>query len=270
MGAVYNVELKLSYASEQEVIAATEAYVNTNPVGARFSDVDYSSIVSAIQILLPKRGFQATSQTDNSIECDCGFDASYGWFSVMCEWFKAIAPVVDDGSTIKIWPDSGYTVGVVTGDTVEWNSNEDDTVPYDYYDEDDDSDAERVSVDDPTLQNAIDLIDEFSLEEYGDLGVSSEDDLSEIGLMFSQAGGDNEVDLWVAVNLISPAINYYVDGELRHTDTYATLQDLIDTELSVLSFDDLYHACAEYTEIDDYDPEASADEIRFRFGDDSL
>jgi hypothetical protein len=102
------------------------------------------------------------------------------------------------------------------------------------------------------------------------LGVSPEDDLSEIGLMFSQAGGDNEVDLWVAVNLISPAINYYVDGELRHTDTYATLQDLIDAELSVLSFDDLYHACAEYTEIDDYDPEASADEIKFRFGDDSL
>lgn len=255
MGAVYNVELTLSYASEQEVIAATEAYVNANPLGARFSDVDYSSIVSAIQILLPKRGFQVSNQTDNSITCDCGFDASYGWFSVMCAWFEALAPVVDDGSTIKIWPDSGYTVGVVTGDTVEWNSSEDDDVPDDYYDGDAESDAEGMKVDDPELQQAIDYLNDYSLDEFGTLAVEEGDDLTDIGLMHTTDGDNNEVELQVTVDLINPAINYYVNGELRYADTYNDLQALISAlgQIGLFGiFEGLYSECLGYTEPEDY------------------
>lgn len=36
-----------------------------------------------------------------------GFDASYSWNGVMDEWFRAVAPSLEPGSEIEVWPDSG-------------------------------------------------------------------------------------------------------------------------------------------------------------------
>jgi hypothetical protein len=57
-------------------------------------------------------------------------------------------------------------------------------------------------------------------------------------------------------------MNYYVNSELRHTDSFKDLKDFIDSELSNLDFDILYSTALDYVTDDDYDPEYSADYMR--------
>lgn len=35
------------------------------------------------------------------------FDASYSWDGTMEEWFRAVAPALEAGSEIEVWPDEG-------------------------------------------------------------------------------------------------------------------------------------------------------------------
>ena len=42
------------------------------------------------------------------IRYENGFDASYGWESVMMEMFELIAPYLADGSELYIYPDNDY------------------------------------------------------------------------------------------------------------------------------------------------------------------
>lgn len=260
MGAVYDVTLKLKYNSEQDVIDATKAYVERNSGSVNFSDVDYSSIVSAIQIILPKRGFNLISQTGTSIECDCGFDASYSWESVMYDWFSFIAPSLNAGS-IDIYPDSGHVFGEVQNGKVVWDEldeeEEDEDEDEDDYDEDDyaDEDEDNTSgmqVDDPELQKAINYINEFTEDEYGDIAINEGDDLSDIGIMFTYAGDEDEYTTEVSVDLINYTISYYVNDEMVDQDKFSSISEMNDT-LNILSFDWLYHACCRHIDWDEDD-----------------
>jgi len=49
------------------------------------------------------------------------FDASYGWESVMMDAFDLIAPYLEDGSEIEIYPDHGVDLGYVENGDVTWN-----------------------------------------------------------------------------------------------------------------------------------------------------
>lgn len=47
----------------------------------------------------------------------CGeFDASYSWDGTMEEWFRAVAPALEAGSEIKVWPDGGNWICTVLND----------------------------------------------------------------------------------------------------------------------------------------------------------
>lgn len=52
-----------------------------------------------------------------------GFNASYGWEGIMIDAFEAIAPYLEAGAEIKIYPDSGCDHGRVNkGGRVTWLS----------------------------------------------------------------------------------------------------------------------------------------------------
>ena len=260
MGAVYDVTLKLKYSSEQDVIDATEHFVKVNSGKVKFSDVDYSSIETAIQIILPKRGFHINSQTDNSIDCDCGFDASYGWESVMYDWFAAIAVTLNNGSSIDVYPDSGHTIGTIQNGEVVWNDGDDDEdwdEDEDEWDEDDEGEDDEdedggsaMQVDDPELQKAIDYINEFTEDEYGDTAITDGTDLSDVGLMFTFAGDEDEYTTEVSADLVNYTISYFVNGELVDQDKFSSISEMNDT-LKILSFDWLYHACCRQIDWDE-------------------
>ena len=71
--------------------------------------------------------------------------------------------------------------------------------------------------DEELLQTALDLINEYDREEFGGdneerSSYTVDDDLSDIGLMYTTDGGDNEVELQVSADLINNSIKYYVRG----------------------------------------------------------
>lgn len=49
------------------------------------------------------------------------FDASYGWEGVMMDAFDDIAPFLEDGSEIRIYPDSGKDRATVYEGIATWN-----------------------------------------------------------------------------------------------------------------------------------------------------
>ena len=246
MGAVYSVKLRLEYPDANSVISATRRFVDSTHK-AKFSDVDYSSIVSAIQIILPKRGFLLEQQLDNYIACSCDFEASYGWEGIIYKWFESIAPALSDGSLIWIFPDDGFVKGVVQNNKVVWDDEDDE-------DDEDDWDEDEIpvgmKVDDPELQKAIDYINEFTFDEYGDIAIEEGSDLSDIGILFTYAGEDDEYMTEVSVNLNNLTINYFVNGELVDTDSFGTLAQMNDT-LAILSFDWLYKGCCDQIDWDE-------------------
>lgn len=264
MGAVYDVSLKLYYNDEQDVINATQAFIAANSGHAVFHE-DYSSLISTIQIILPKRGFYLDTQTDNYISCNCGFDASYGWESVMQDWFNSIATdgAVLNNSTIRISPDSGWERGVLQDGTVHWTENEGgkwgigaEGYPFQYPERNQASVPQveereyiPMTVDDPLLQEAINAINDYCYKEFDHIGVEEGDDLSDIGVMYSTAGDDDDHEVQVTLDLVNFKVKYYVDQEFVGEDDYGSLQNMLDQVLKYLDFDNLYGDCCDY--IDD-------------------
>lgn len=123
--------------------------------------------------------------------------------------------------------------------------------------------------DDALIQVALDLINEYSREEFGrdEDRYTKDNDLTDLGLMYTTHGNNEEIDLQVSADLIHPAINFYVRGydsgdyELRHQDKYNSLEELIDNELMNIDWDSLYSACLDYVTSKDFDPEYSAEYI---------
>lgn len=235
MGAVYDVELNLKYRSAQDVVDATRNFVDNFGESASFSDTDFTDIRGALECIFTKRGLHINTLTDTTAICDSGFDASYGWETVMTDWFDYTAAVLEDGSEFKIFPDNGYYSGVVNNGKVNWSELEEE---------------------DGDLEYAIDLINQYLISEF-DHGISDDDDLSDIGLMYTTAGDYDEVELQVSANLNNYTINYYVNGDLRHTDQFEDLQDMIESELENWEggfgvFDGFYGACLDYVTDEDY------------------
>lgn len=54
-------------------------------------------------------------QIDDYRKYSNDFDASYGWESVMIAVFKALVPVLRDGSTLDLSADNAYVGYAVTG-----------------------------------------------------------------------------------------------------------------------------------------------------------
>jgi len=260
MSAVYSVDLKIVFPDEQAVIDATEDFVNSNSVSAKFSDVDYSSIESAVQIILPKRGYHLNTLSGNTLDCYCDFNASYSWEHVIMSWFNTLAEnyAIKNNSTITISPDNGWETGVVQNGTVHWKNDEGASwgVGADGYDVqlsetqqtsfDDEQQSQTIPmvVEDPELQQAIDYINEFCEDEYGNIAIDESTDLSDVGILYSSAGDDGEHVIEVSVDLNNLTINYFVDGELCDQDKYTTLASMNDI-LSRLAFDWLYSNCCD-------------------------
>lgn len=107
MGMCYTVNLTLKYKeSHEETVKvfmrnATDTYVPGVPEDA--------TIVEMIRmIFFDIKGKRTTVDGIVTLEGHADFDASYGWDSVMSEWFESLAPMLQDGSELEDFPDNGY------------------------------------------------------------------------------------------------------------------------------------------------------------------
>ena len=255
MGAVYTIYGDLTYKSDKAIVNATKDFINST-TNARFSDTEFTDLEGALVCIFTDRGLDIKSISSTAVKFTSDFDASYGWEWVMQSWFDNVASVLNDGSTLEIYPDSGKDMGIVKNGKVDWGDTIEPSVGYVTYkdseqQEDDYEYVDPDTISDP-LERCIVAITNYTADEFGD-GSIDRDKLDEVGLLYTTAT-DNDLDVQVSVNLKNPSVTYDVWGytsddeevSISETVKYNSLEDLYDNYLCSLNWDDLYSDVCSY------------------------
>ena len=95
---------------------------------------------------------------------------------------------------------------------------------------------EQKSVPSELLEQAKEIINEFCQHEYGsDADFSN---LKEVGIAFTTIT-DDEIPIQVNANLVDFSIDQYLDGKLIESTKYSSMEEMIESALVYLDFDDL-------------------------------
>ena len=103
---------------------------------------------------------------------------------------------------------------------------------------------EKTPEENTALEQAKQLIDEFCREEYEREEGADYSDLSNVEVAYTTTE-DGQHEIQAAVNLEAFSISTYVDGTVVRTEQYDSLEQLIENELSVLSFSELTYVSDE-------------------------
>ena len=95
-----------------------------------------------------------------------------------------------------------------------------------------------VTDENPLLAQAKQLIDEFCREEYEREEGADYSDLGSVEVAYTTTE-DEQHEIQAVVNLETFSISTYVDGQAVRTEQYDSLEQLIENELTVLSFNEL-------------------------------
>ena len=113
MGQCYTTYLKVKFEDEQGAVKAVQKMLEGYGVDieqlSRETGLDYNTTDGILRYYYSnwEGGYKWTQTTDPDVLCG-DFNASYSWESIMIEVFELLAPFMEDGSTIKIYPDSDY------------------------------------------------------------------------------------------------------------------------------------------------------------------
>lgn len=115
MGACYSVTVKINLIDEKGAIDALNHHIaqdaRTNYNLEKYANVGATTNTfdGLMRILLAEiQHDMSISQEGKFMIYDSCFNASYGWESVMMEWFDVMAPFLADGSEMLIYPDEDY------------------------------------------------------------------------------------------------------------------------------------------------------------------
>lgn len=115
MGACYSVTLKVNLIDEKGAINALNHHIAQDArthyalekyasIGVGTTTFDDLMRILLAELQCPVSIFQKSEF--RVYEND--FNASYGWESVMMEWFEVMTPFLADGSELFIFPDEDY------------------------------------------------------------------------------------------------------------------------------------------------------------------
>lgn len=120
MGACYSVNLKVNIKDEKGVIEALKEHMN-NDTSAVYENTDAETFDDLIRVLLADHQRKVDIFKEKKwYYYENDFDASYGWESVMLEWFEVMAPFLKNGSRLIIYPDSGRDEVVIRNGKCVW------------------------------------------------------------------------------------------------------------------------------------------------------
>lgn len=117
MGQCYTVYLKMKLKDADEFVCLSRQYATDNdwPEACmrKMSSVDeiIKQMISTGDLTVQHDGEWSLFRSD--------FDASYSWDDVMDEWFHAVAPSLEDGSEIEVFPDAGSWRCIVSDGEVD-------------------------------------------------------------------------------------------------------------------------------------------------------
>ena len=112
MGQCYSVALMVNIKNNAEFVKLSRSFIETQNIREDcFIGVDLTTPEGNVKFMLAgytqPDNWQERDEGDGWREYGNGFDASYSWDGLMEEWFRAIAPTLETGSDIEVWPDSG-------------------------------------------------------------------------------------------------------------------------------------------------------------------
>lgn len=127
MGQCYDVNLRVRFKDEKgakkalfdKIGRANKEKVLYNMQGLRMKGFDFDNIWDLMSVFFCGWGQRLKETADKSWLYSC-FDATYGWENVMMDAFDKIAPYLEDGSEIKIYPDSGCDHAYVENGKAIW------------------------------------------------------------------------------------------------------------------------------------------------------
>lgn len=112
-GAKKELRKKISMGREEHICYDIEGLV-----GRYHFDLDDTRDI--LSVFFSGWGCRLRDDSTHDGVLSSDFNACYGWEHVMIETFSIIAPFMDDGSWMKIFPDSDYDHLVVKDGKAEW------------------------------------------------------------------------------------------------------------------------------------------------------
>lgn len=117
MGQCYSIELSLKLKDRTKAISSLNAKIaRAGMEHCRYNleGKDTDSLDDLLRVFLTD-----TMKFDGETYYS-DFDASYGWESVLMDMFECLSDCLEDGSSIKIYPDSGCDHGVIENGKCVW------------------------------------------------------------------------------------------------------------------------------------------------------
>lgn len=120
MGACYSVFLKVNMKDEKGAINALNEHM-VNDTSAVYDSDAKETFDDLMRILFAENQRKVFIYEEKQFRCyENDFDASYGWERVMLEWFEVMAPFLNNGSKMVIYPDNGVDEVVVKNGKCVW------------------------------------------------------------------------------------------------------------------------------------------------------
>lgn len=125
MGAVFDIYLELkNNPDKDEIVKRTKRFIDDYSTYATFDVAreGENEFIRTLRIIFTDSFAPALIEDkDGKLVSQPGsytadFSARYGWHTVMEEWFKALAPVLGEGTRLGIWSDDGDTYCEVKDD----------------------------------------------------------------------------------------------------------------------------------------------------------
>lgn len=123
MGSVYSVRAKMKFKDVNKAIEILQNKINRADeeninygldTYRKTEELDLDDIDDLIAVFIgPGKMFDVDNQDDGWVVYNNGFDASYGWESVMMEMFIELTPVLEDTSDLFINCDDGVDLLVI-------------------------------------------------------------------------------------------------------------------------------------------------------------
>lgn len=175
MGALYDIELYINCKDTDKVVQLAAAYAES---AKKWAVIDpFDNFDGMLKAFFTDSVYETADSTYMA-----SFNASYGWESVMLDMFRSIAPALNDGSWIKIWPDHGMDFMKVVNGRIEENGADEDEE-----EQCEDEEEHRKSKDNGTYDVVL-------LEKPDDEGLTKKDVLALYDLLKSETGVPVEID----------------------------------------------------------------------------
>lgn len=123
MGSVYSIHSQMKFKDKDKAIKILQAKISRGKeehidygldTYRKSENLDINDIDDLIAVFIgPGSMFDVSNDDDGWTTYSNGFDASYGWESVMMEMFEELLPVLEDGSDLFIDCDDGVDVLVI-------------------------------------------------------------------------------------------------------------------------------------------------------------